>query len=72
MSSNATFQTPDSTRHVVGLLSQFELEREARIAKNLQRMRDLGIEKLKLPTFAPVVASPTPRKVRVILNRSLF
>jgi hypothetical protein len=71
MSSNATFQTPDSTRHV-GLLSQFELEREARIAKNLQRMRDLGIEKLKLPTFAPVVASPTPRKVRVILNRSLF
>lgn len=61
--SSTTFQTPDSTR--VGL-SQFELEREARIAKNLQRMRDLGIEKLKLPTFAPVVASPTPRKVRVI------
>jgi len=62
--SSTTFQTPDSTR--APLLSQFELEREARIAKNLQRMRDLGIEKLKLPTFAPVVASPTPRKVRVI------
>jgi len=61
----STFQTPDSTR--VPLLSQFELEREARIAKNLQRMRDLGIEKISAPMspFAPV-ASPTPRKVRVI------
>ena len=61
--SSTTFQTPDSTRVP---LSQFEIEREARIARNLHRMRDLGIEKLKLPTpFAPV-ASPTPRKVRVI------
>jgi len=64
MSNNSS--SPTSPHSFTTPLSQFELEREARIAKNVQRMKEMGLENLigKNSTMFPPVATPTPRKVR--------
>lgn len=65
MSNNSS--SPTSPIHSFATpLSQFELEREARIAKNVQRMKEMGLENLigKHSSMFPPVATPTPRKVR--------
>ena len=57
----------DDEKNLRGGLSEFERMRERRIAKNMQRMREMGLEKI---AFAPPWQSPivvdgqTPRKVR--------
>ena len=47
-------------------LSEFERMRERRIAKNMQRMREMGLEKIAAPPWqSPIVVDgQTPRKVR--------
>ena len=49
-------------------LSEFERMRERRIAKNMQRMREMGLEKIAAPPWqSPIVVDgQTPRKVRLI------
>ena len=44
-------------------LSEFERMRERRIAKNMQRMREMGLEKIAAP-WRPIIDGQTPRKVR--------
>jgi len=59
-------------------LSEFERMRERRIAKNMQRMREMGLEKIAAPFRRPIViesassSSQTPRKVRPKTKRFVF
>ena len=59
-------------------LSEFERMRERRIAKNMQRMREMGLEKIAAPFRRPIVnesassSSQTPRKVRPNTKRFVF
>ena len=66
MSNNSSSPTSPMNNSFATPLSQFELEREARIAKNVQRMKEMGLENLigKHSSMFPPVATPTPRKVR--------
>ena len=66
MSNNSSSPTSPIHSFTTTPLSQFELEREARIAKNVQRMKEMGLENLigKHSSMFPPVATPTPRKVR--------
>lgn len=45
-------------------LSEFERMRERRIAKNMQRMREMGLEKIAAPWRPNIVDGQTPRKKR--------
>ena len=55
----------DDEKNLRGL-SEFERMRERRIAKNMQRMREMGLEKIAAPPWqSPIVVDgQTPRKVR--------
>ena len=55
----------DGEKNLRGL-SEFERMRERRIAKNMQRMREMGLEKIAAPPWqSPIVVDgQTPRKVR--------
>ena len=66
MSNNSSSPTSPMNNSFATPLSQFELEREARIAKNVQRMKEMGLENLigKHSSMFPPVVTPTPRKVR--------
>ena len=66
MSNNSSSPTSPMNNSFATPLSQFELEREARIAKNVQRMKEMGLENLigKHSSMFPPIATPTPRKVR--------
>ena len=67
----------DDEKNLRGL-SEFERMRERRIAKNMQRMREMGLEKIAAPFRRPIViesassSSQTPRKVRPKTKRFVF
>ena len=67
----------DDEKNLRGL-SEFERMRERRIAKNMQRMREMGLEKIAAPFRRPIVnesassSTQTPRKVRPKTKRFVF
>ena len=63
----------DDEKNLRGL-SEFERMRERRIAKNMQRMREMGLEKIAAPPWqSPIVVDgQTPRKVRPKTKRFVF